>query len=150
MYQKNNILLACFIICLFVVGIWDGKILRLINALLTTYLYESSWSWIRYIFVLFVEKIPVIAQNLSLFIFVFAQIVISVLCLKIYFSWTQKFFFQLLMGIYLGFLLFAVSLIVIATRQKQFFKVYDDFTTFFTSPFLLILLFLIFTFTNKR
>lgn len=150
MRWTDRILIVFLVMLLFVEGIWAGRILRLINEVLTACLYESSWGWLRNFFVLFVQKLPVIAQNLSLFVFTFFYSLLSILCLKIYFAWTKKTFFQLLVAVYLLFLLFSVCLLLLATKQERFFKVWDDFSTAFNSPFPLIFAFLILKLIKRK
>lgn len=148
--MKNKILLAFLIILLFLEGIWFDKITFWLNHFLINWFVESSVPWIHQFANLLIEKVPVITENLIVFILGFLHLLLTFLCLKIYFSWQFRPFIKLFFMSYLIFLGFSIALIYAYIWQVRFFQVWKDFKELFFSPFPLIFIYLICKLAKKK
>lgn len=148
--MKKKILITFLIILLFLEGIWFEKLLPPTNDFLTNWFLNSSIDWIRQLTMFFHQKLPVFAENLVIFVIAFFHLLMTVLCLKIYFSWRLITFFQIFFTCYFIFFCFSCVLIYAYIAQVRFFQVWEDFKGLFFSPFPLIFMFLICKLVKKQ
>ena len=149
-HMKSKILIVTLITLIFLEGIWFEKLISSVKSMLNHFFVNSSVYWIKNIALLLNQKIPVIMENLFVFILAIPHLLIVSLCLKLIYTWHKKLF----IGVYfIGYLIFCViSLLLIYaySYDARLFKVWKDFIELFFSPFPLIFMFLIWKLFRKN
>lgn len=138
MNNLRKLIFFLLLLLIFLEGLWLTKILSMISHLLDTYGYKSSSNLVRNLFLLFTQKIPVIALNFPALVLAFFHLFVSIFALKIYFQWSNRHFARFFLILYFLFLLVSLALIILSASHAPFFKVWEDFITLFLSPFPLI------------
>jgi hypothetical protein len=148
--MKNKLWLVFLIALIFLEGIWLEKVTEFFQSLLLTYFFESGIQPIRNFALLLHQKIPVITENLFVFILAILHLLLTILCLKILFSWTSKTFLKVYLACYGVFCVISIFLIYAYAAQSRFFQVWKDFKELFFSPFPLIFMFLIYRLLENK
>jgi hypothetical protein len=149
MRSQDKAIFFLLIIFIFLEGLWLTKIFSWISHLLDIYGYKSPLNLLRNLFLVINQKIPVVAVNLPQLIWAFFHLIATIIALKLYFQWKNKYAFYFFLFIYTLFLLVSFTLIFLSASNPRFFKVWGDFINLFISPFPLIFISLMIKLTNK-
>lgn len=149
MRSQDKAIFFLLIIFIFLEGLWLTKILSLFSYFIDIYGYKSPLNLVRNLFLFIDQKAPVIAANFPQLIWAFFHLIATVIALKLYFQWKNKYALYFFFFIYILFLFVSFLLIFLSASNLKFFKVWEDFINLFISPFPLIFISLIVRLTNK-
>ncbi len=135
---KDKLVFFLLIIFIFLEGLWLTKMLSLLGYIIDICGYKSPINWVRNLFLFIDKKTPVVAANIPQLVWAFFHLIATVIALKLYFRWKNKYTFYFFFFTYTLFLFVSFILIFLSGSSPRFFKVWEDFISLFISPFPLI------------
>lgn len=146
---KDKLVLFLLIVFIFLEGLWLTKILSSISYLIDAYGYKSPIDLLRNLFFIIDQKIPAIAANFPELIWAFFHLIVTIIALKLYFQWKNKYTLYFFLSIYALFLFISLVLIFLSASNPPVFRIWYDFISLFISPFPLIFISLMVKLANK-
>ncbi|SFF29321.1 hypothetical protein [Thermoflexibacter ruber] len=128
----------------FILGILREKIVLVLDSFFEVSIIKNENFILRPLLVFFQQKIPVFLANFGILFSAPFFLLLTLLCLSIYFHWKGSFFFKVFVVIILFYFFTAIVLIFTFTAHPPLVRLWHDFTDIYFSPLLLIFLFFIF------
>lgn len=146
----RRILLFLLVGLHFILGIFREKIVLALDSFFEVSIVKNESFMLRPLVVFSQQKIPVFLANFGILFYAPFFLLLTLLCLSVYFYWQIGFFFKVFIVIMLLYFFIATFLIFVFTAQPSLVRLWHDFTDIYFSPLLLIFLFLIFKFGKQK
>lgn len=134
----------------FILGIFREKIVLALDSFFEVSIIKNENLIFRPLLVFFQQKIPVFLANFGILCLAPFFLLLTLLCLSVYFHWKGRFFFNIFVVIILLYFFIATVLIFIFTAHPPLVHLWHDFTDIYFSPLLLIFLFFIFELRKQK